>query len=312
MLRFWFNLWWFIAEKESADCAAFILPQLTSFRTCNHIQQPRMCSSCAHRLVNVSKMSENHLYSVSTILRAVAEASITNSCSNLRTLVRSIEIVLRRSIVIRRQYLEKLDIKQSTERMKYTTQHRYGPGLTIPRKDSWIDKAIRTGELFPRRPEIRPRIHFGTTSRKENLLSCRKNYSMSDAHSPGIFTAQYICEHPRLMGLSVMLECEGISTALSVLQSRFKTLPKVTYYGNACNMGKSVVLRLPWINDETTIVCDLFHYKSHSCNSISDPDSYPACNNHSKSGAESINHLWSISRTHYDTYILIIYCPSLQ
>ena len=99
-----------------------------------------------------------------------------------------------------------MDIKQSTECLEYTTHHRYVADLTTPRKDSWIDEAIRTGEVFPDRPEIRPRIHFGTTSKKENLSSCRKNYSMSDTYSPGIFIAQYICEHPKLMGLSVIVD----------------------------------------------------------------------------------------------------------
>ena len=95
-----------------------------------------------------------------------------------------------------------------------------------------------------------------------------------------------------------MLECEAIIRALSVLLSRFKVFPKMTYCGNECNMAKSIILRLPWINKETTIICDRFHYKSHACNSVFDPDSYMSCRNHSTSGAESINRLWYLSKFH--------------
>lgn len=145
---------------------------------------------------------------------------------------------------------------------------------------------------------MRPRVHFGRTSKRGNILSCRKHYTTSDTHYPGIFTVQCFCRNPKLIGISVMLECEGISTAVSVLLSRFLILPRVTYYDNGCNMSKSIVLRVPWVKDESTIVCDRFHYKSHGCNSINDPGSYPSCEHHSTSGVESLNHLWSTSKSH--------------
>ena len=44
---------------------------------------------------------------------------------------------------------------------------------------------------------------------------------------------------PKLIGLSVMDECESVSTAMSVLLSRFKNLPQATYYDNNCNLEKS-------------------------------------------------------------------------
>ena len=94
-----------------------------------------------------------------------------------------------------------------------------------------------------------------------------------------------------------MSGCEGVSTALSVLLFRFKLLPRICYY-NACSMLRSIALRAPWMNDKSLIVCDKFHYKSHTCNSVSDPDSCLSCNHHKTSGAESINHLWNFSKSH--------------
>ena len=63
-------------------------------------------------------------------------------------------------------------------------------------------------------------------------------------------------------------------------------------------MSKSVLLRVPWINEECLIVCDRFHYRAHTCNSNWDPDSYLSCNKHSSPSAEAINHLWTFSKSH--------------
>jgi len=133
---------------------------------------------------------------------------------------------------------------------------------------------------------------------QENARSCRKHYTKSESHSPGIFTVQCVCSHPKLIGISVMQECEGVSTALSVLLARFRRLPRVCYYDNACNMSKSIILRCPWVNDDCIIVCDRFHYHGHTCNSIWDPSNYPSCRNHATSGAEAINHVWNFSKSH--------------
>ena len=90
-----------------------------------------------------------------------------------------------------------------------------------------------------------------------------------------------------------MEKCEGVSTALSVLLSRFKNLPQVCYYDNSCNMSKLVLLGVPWVNEECLIVCGRFHYGAHTCNSNWDPDSYFSCEKHSSSSAEAFNHLWT-------------------
>ena len=95
-----------------------------------------------------------------------------------------------------------------------------------------------------------------------------------------------------------MDESEGTSTALSVLVSRFKVLPKICYYDNSCNLAKSVVLRTLWINETCLIVSDRFHYRGHECNIVCDPESYEDTRFHSTSGAESINQMWNFSKSH--------------
>ena len=95
-----------------------------------------------------------------------------------------------------------------------------------------------------------------------------------------------------------MKTSETLSTAFSALVSRFRLLPDVVYYDNACNLARSIILRCPWVLKETRICYDRFHNKSHTCSSAFDPDSYPAFENHKTSGAESMNSRWATSRTH--------------
>ena len=95
-----------------------------------------------------------------------------------------------------------------------------------------------------------------------------------------------------------MLKCEVISTAISVLLSRFKVLRKVCYYENGCNMSKAVILSFPWVNEDCLIICDRFHYRAHACNSNWDPESCLSYRNHSSSRGEAINQLWVCSKSH--------------
>ncbi len=70
-----------------------------------------------------------------------------------------------------------------------------------------------------------------------------------------------------------MAKTEGVSTAITVLLSRFCILLGVCYYFNGCNMARLIVLRVPWVKNECRWVCDRFHYAGHICNSVRDPDS---------------------------------------
>lgn len=101
----------------------------------------------------------------------------------------------------------------------YNTVHRMGEGLADTGDGNWLAAVERTGEFFPGREQVRPNLNFGISSKKKNSRSCRKNYTKSETHSPGIFTVQCVCRYPKLIGLSVMEECEGVSTALSILLS---------------------------------------------------------------------------------------------
>ncbi len=153
-------------------------------------------------------------------------------------------------------------------------------------------------ELFPGRSLIRPNIDFGSTSTTENSRSCRNSYAPTKSHTPGIFIVQCVCRHPKLLGVSTMTKTEVVSTGLSILLSRFCNLPRVCYYDNGCNKARSIILRVPWVTNECRLVCNRLHYTGHTCNLICDPDSYLSSTEHATSGAESINQLWTFSKSH--------------
>lgn len=275
---------------------------LNIFSSCKHVQAPWMqdhvCEICSMNFLEMSASHDEYIPSAARLSRAIAKASILGSSSNLRRLALSCSSVLKKSINARSEFFQLFNDNACPAVHGYNFHHQFGAGMTDVSLLNWLKEASRTGELFPGRPEVRPRVDFGRSSRFENKQTCRKNYKASSTFSPGLFTVQCVCSNPNLLGLSVMLECEGISTALSALLSRFKALPRVCYYDNAYNMAKSVVLRFPWVSDECIIVCDRFHYKGHICNSVWDPDSYASCRAQASSGAESINRLWSMSKTH--------------
>lgn len=159
-------------------------------------------------------------------------------------------------------------------------------------------EAALTGEIFPGRPLIRPRIVFKNTGEDEWRDDCLKDYRYNRSHSPGLFTVVCSCKHPKLLGASIMDEAESLSTAINALFTRFNPLPQTVFYDNACNLTKSVGLRFRWMFEDTLFVCDRFHYTGHRCSSLFDPDIYESCDKVPTSGAEALNRQWKPSRTH--------------
>ena len=164
---------------------------------------------------------------------------------------------------------------------------------------SWLGEANRTGEIFPGRPIDRPGI-FLEAHQEQRTRQVVEKIIVLLTHIPRYIhsTVQCCCRYPNLLGLSVMSECEGVSTSLSVLLSRFQKLPRVCYYDNGSNMARSIAIRLPWINELSLTICDRFHYRGNTCNSVFDPESYRSCDCHVNSGAESPNHQWNLSEVH--------------
>ena len=257
-----------------------------------------VCMNCAYQLNEAGLRADEKVSSVARFSCAIADCASFGSGNNLRKLAASAADVVNEAMIARANYFKAFENNKGYDVVSYEENHMRGDGAQETNLTRWFYEACETGELFPGRPQVRPNMDFGPTSSAENSRSCRKHYSKARAHTPGIFTVQCACKRPKLLGVSVMTRTEGVSTALSVLLSRFKILPRVCYYDNGCNMARSIVLRVPWVNNECLLVCDRFHYASHTCNSICDPDSYTSCTDHATSSAESINQLWTFSKSH--------------
>ena len=106
-------------------------------------------------------------------------------------------------MLIRERYHSLFAQYQSEPVHKYNSSQRLGNGLRNARCSNWLFEAQRTGEFFPGREQVRPGVDFGKSSKKKNVRSCRINYSKSDSHSPGIFTVQCACRHPKLIGYKI-------------------------------------------------------------------------------------------------------------
>jgi len=287
-------------QESSSNLAAQIVPFLNQFSSCAHAGCGVICNQCTSDLSVNSKRICSGLPAVSRMLKSLCDASIYGSegHDSLRRIAVETACILERAIEVRRNYFHLFSLKQEEDIRTYKYEHMQGEGLEQDMTEDWLLLAAKTGQIFPGHPMVRPSIDFGKSTRNENESHCRKDYRASDTHSPGIFTVQCVCRYPKVIGVSVMDECEGTSTAMSVLLSRFKLLPKVCYYDNSCNLAKSIILRTPWVNEKCLIVSDRFHYRGHKCNVVNDPDSYALCRMHSTSGAESINQHWNFSKSH--------------
>ena len=227
----------------------------------------------------------------SRLVLSLVNAYMLNDINEMKVKELSISIlyILYDSFKVQESFSTIFNAKQNEEARECTKHFKEPTAVLSQPKNNWLDEVSDTGEFFPLNPIVVTNVSFSDSSRLENVAKCRKIYKSSDSHSPGIFRVQCMCSCPKLIVHSVMGECEVISTAVNILLSGFKYLPIAAYFGNGCNLSKSVLLRFPYINSETIIRSDRVHYRSHKCNIVTDLDIYTMCIDHRTSGARSIN-----------------------
>ena len=283
-----------LRKASSVNAARLLAKELYKFSSCNHLSPSGrncLCVNCAESLMSINHKVDDNLYAVPRFCRATSNSAFRSCFFNCRSLTFVVASIVTSAVEVGQRYFEKFESNQSDHVRIYSSIHQGETGIADDSNKSWLSGAQRTGEIFPKRPVVKPRLDFGASSKRVNARTCIKNYVKSEMHSPGTFTMQCVCSHPKIIGVSVMAECEEVSTALSVLVSRFAAMPRVCYYGNVRNLLRSIALRCPWVNDQCTIMCDRFHYAAHTCNSNCDLSSYGSCRKHATSGSESLNHL---------------------
>lgn len=303
-------------QTRKMDAAERLAPAADAFSHFQHSDDGgKPCEACVHELAQMATAVENELPTASIFISAIIESRFCSSVSGERDLAHCISVLLRSAVSVCRAYRARFDSKQSVSARSYSNLYEtpnsdgisvdYGVAKSTAEKERDVcgllavssSDAARTGELFPGRRLCRPRVRFTNGSGNDSWSEeCSKDYRHGANQCPGLFTLQCACAHPKLLGVSVMLSSESVATALSALLSRFPVLPSVSFYDNACNLARSTALRFPWVSENTSILCDRFHYRTHRCGPEFEPDSFSSCYSLLTSGAESLNRQWAASR----------------
>ncbi len=68
---------------------------------------------------------------------------------------------------VRVQYFESYCARKNDQIQNYESTYRYGDTSFQTSTSGWLAEAVRTGEVFPGRAEVRLRIFFRSSTREE-------------------------------------------------------------------------------------------------------------------------------------------------
>lgn len=257
---------------------------LLSYSTCSHSSGvDAICERCREQL----QTSYHRIQSANPILSKLCEElSVERSfdASFLRRVAASAEKMVRLHMDGAKAFFEHLDYQMPEDCVSYWAKFGTSAADQID-ADNEMTLAAFTGYVFPGRGKYRHDIRFD----KYEMFDCNKLYVKSKRFTPGILTVQCCCNKPQLLGYIVMTRAESTGLALTSMLTNFQVPPRVVYYDNACNLVRSVITRVPWLMHLSKFMVDRFHYKSHTCSEIFDPDSYYSMGQDKSTTAESIN-----------------------
>ena len=119
-------------------------------------------------------------------------------------------------------YLDRFELSALSDCLEYQSLYcRYD---LLPFAEG-TDLEYKTGLVYPGRGMHRPCISF----KNMEFTDCNKKYPVSKIHSPGLFTVQCICGHPKIIGFRVMTHAESISMAVSAVITHFKFPPRTVF-----------------------------------------------------------------------------------
>lgn len=309
-----------LSQKRCFEAAEKLTPRIDSTRLCNHKNRvtenggQMLSVSCLKNLAAIRSEFENELPTTTMLIVDLVESGLAEIDIPIRVILEYVGSMLCSAVSVHRAFKTRFESKQTEAARLYSNlfestseDERLGYGIESDTNSDKRDEngliadsksnTARTGELYPGRPLVRTRVRFTNGNGQEvKSEECSKSYRHGHNHSPGLFTLQCACAHPKLLGISVTIRSESISTALTAVQSRFKELKQVAFYDNACSLACSVMLRFPWVTEKTKILCDRFHYRTHKCGPEFDPDSYTECNDLLTSEAEALNRQWPTFR----------------
>lgn len=148
-------------------------------------------------------------------------------------------------------------------------------------------------EYYPNHPLIRGIGNYSADGKSADegdneLGNCRKDISKHKVLNPGLFTM--FCPHGICLGFQLMSSPESPRTAFDILVRRFRTLPKIIVYDNACHLHLYCLKREPARFKNTRFFVDRLHYKNHvGCSIGYDMTQYDASDNYIKGINSQVN-----------------------
>ena len=152
--------------------------------------------------------------------------------------------------------------------MAYTLEFIKAPfDIPIPDETSYgITPCIEDLPLdyFPHYPPIRGLPNYSADrKRRQQIGQCNKAIKDHNTLSPGIFTV--FCEHAICHGFQLMDSPESPRTPFNLLVTKFKKIPKIIVYDNACHLMLYCLKREPARFKDTVFLIDRFHSRGHTC-----------------------------------------------
>ena len=150
-----------------------------------------------------------------------------------------------------------------------------------PQQHNAKEELYRTGHWFPNMPQIRKIAKvvvsgsdFQARKRDEVEVVCHKNAKNNGNLGHGVIL--YWCgDHSRCVGFNVLTSPESCKDVYETLSTRFKVLPKLIIYDNACHLFEYCVNRNPSLFKETKFMSDNLHWQNHTnCSTVFDPRTY--------------------------------------
>ena len=121
---------------------------------------------------------------------------------------------------------ETIDVQRKSDQILEDTTTQF--------ESNW-EELIKTGCYFPNIP-VRKKVTDGAFKVSEiDNGNCVKSYKQNGKLGAGVILF-WCVKHRECIGFSVLKKAESCAIVYEMLSSRFKTLPKVMIYDNACNL----------------------------------------------------------------------------
>ena len=136
---------------------------------------------------------------------------------------------------------------------------------TEPAREMYGPIAVNNMKLgcFPNYDVCRGLAKYAADKPREVLVTgCRKDSQKHPTLTSGLFTM--FCPHGVCLGFRIMENPESPRTAFEILMSRFKEMPSLVIYDNACKLHLYALKREPERFKNTRFMVDRLHYtKGH-------------------------------------------------